>query len=120
MHPATHAAAMHPASHAAAMHAATHTATMHAASHATAATTPSEHRRRKGKRRSERTRNEATKDSVVHRNSSSVIKLQRQTSLQEDDQETQMIPSFQMTNAPISDTKVRFVSLRRCGVLQSN
>src|SRR6266849_9009083 len=101
MHPSTHAA-VHPSTHAA-VHAASHAATMATTA---AAAAPSEHRRSKGKRSRERTRNEATQDSVVHRNSSSVIDCSDRYRLQEDDQETQMIPLFQMTNAPISDTEV--------------
>jgi hypothetical protein len=78
MHPATHAAATHSASHAAAMHAASHAAAMHAASHAAAmhaashaaATAPSasECRWRQSKRCTERTRDQATQELVVHPN----------------------------------------------------
>jgi len=73
MHPATHAAAMHSASHAAAMHSASHAAAMHAASHAaamatTAAASARECRWRQSKRRTERTRDQATQELVVHPN----------------------------------------------------
>jgi hypothetical protein len=63
MHPATHAAAVHPASHAAGMHAAS-------AAMATAAAAPSarECRWRQSKRRTERTRDQATQELVVHPN----------------------------------------------------
>ena len=87
MRASAHAAGMHPASHAAAMHATAHTATMAAAT----ATTASERRWRKGKRRSERTRDEATKDLVIHPNSSVVESQRRIPSQEEDDQQSQMI-----------------------------
>jgi hypothetical protein len=73
MHPATHAAAVHSASHAAGMHSASHAAGMHAASAAmataaTAATSARECRWRQSKRRTERTRDQATQELVVHPN----------------------------------------------------
>jgi hypothetical protein len=76
MHPATHAAAMHSATHAAAMHAASHAPRMHAASHAAAMATAAattttaarECRWRESKRRTERTRDQATQQLVVHPN----------------------------------------------------
>jgi hypothetical protein len=70
MHPATHAAAVHSASHAAAVHSASHAAGMHAASAAMAAAAPSarECRWRQSKRRTERTRDQATQELVVHPN----------------------------------------------------
>jgi hypothetical protein len=74
MHPATHAADMHPTSHAADMHPASHAADMHPASHATAmataaaATAASECRWRQSKRRTERARDQATQELVVHSN----------------------------------------------------
>jgi hypothetical protein len=74
MHPAAHAAAMHSASHA--MHPASHAAAVHSTSHAAAmaATTTtsaaSECRWRQSKRRTERTRDQATQELVVHPNSS--------------------------------------------------
>src|SRR5258706_11327606 len=80
MHPASHAAGMHPASHAAAVHPASHAAAMHPTSHAAAmataaaatATTASERRWRQSKRRTERTRDQAPQELVVHPNSSVV------------------------------------------------
>ncbi|HXQ08922.1 MAG TPA: hypothetical protein VN831_29720, partial [Bradyrhizobium sp.] len=72
MHPAAHAAATHAASHAAAVHAASHAAAVHAASHAaamtTAATAARECRWRQSKRCTERTRDQATQELVVHPN----------------------------------------------------
>jgi hypothetical protein len=73
MHPATHAAAMHPATHAAAVHPASHAAGMHAASHAAAmataaATAARECRWRQSKRCTERTRDQATQELVIHPN----------------------------------------------------
>jgi hypothetical protein len=69
MRAAAHGGEMHAASHAAAMHAASHAAAMHAASHA-AATAPSasECRWRQSKRCTERTRDQATQELVVHPN----------------------------------------------------
>jgi hypothetical protein len=64
MHPATHAAGMHPTSHAAAVHPASHAAAMAAATAATA----SECRWRQSKRRTERARDQATQELVVHSN----------------------------------------------------
>ena len=60
---AAHRADMHPSSHAAGMHATSHTAAVHATATTAAAT---ERRCRKGKRGSKCTRDEATKDLVVH------------------------------------------------------
>jgi hypothetical protein len=75
MHPATHAAAMHPATHAAAVHPASHAAGMHAASHAAAMATAAaaaaaarECRWRQSKRCTERTRDQATQELVIHPN----------------------------------------------------
>jgi len=69
-HSATHGADMHPTSHPADMHsAATEVPTSEAAA---MAATASERRGRKSKRRSKRTRDEATKELVVHPNSSVV------------------------------------------------
>jgi hypothetical protein len=64
MHPATHAA-VHSAAHAAAMHAASHAAAMATAAAATAAR---ECRWRQSKRCTERTRDQATQELVVHPN----------------------------------------------------
>jgi hypothetical protein len=66
MHPATHAAAVHSAAHAAGMHAASHAATM--ATAAAAATAARECRWRQSKRCTERTRDQATQELVVHPN----------------------------------------------------
>jgi hypothetical protein len=63
-HPATHAAAVHSAAHAAGMHAASHAAAMAAA----AAPSARECRWRQSKRRTERTRDQATQELVVHPN----------------------------------------------------
>jgi hypothetical protein len=75
MHPAAHAAAVHSAAHAATVHSASHAAAMHSTSHAaamaTAATTTSaasECRWRQSKRCTERTRDQATQELVVHPN----------------------------------------------------
>jgi hypothetical protein len=72
MRAATHGGEMHPATHAAAVHSASHAAGMHAASAAmaTAAAAPSarECRWRQSKRRTERTRDQATQELVVHPN----------------------------------------------------
>jgi hypothetical protein len=65
MHAATHAAATHSASHAAGMHAASHAAAMATAAAATAAR---ECRWRQSKRYTERTRDQATQELVVHPN----------------------------------------------------
>jgi hypothetical protein len=124
MHAAAPAAGVHPSSHAhssmsasethssmAASHAhpsmtASHAAAMTASATTTAATR--ERRWRQGKRDTKRTCDEATKDLVVHRDSS-VVELQRQISPQEDDdQETQTIQEFQLTNATVSDRRVSF------------
>jgi hypothetical protein len=69
MRAAAHGGEMHPATHAAATHSASHAAAMHAASHA-AATAPSasECRWRQSKRCTERTRDQATQELVVHPN----------------------------------------------------
>jgi hypothetical protein len=79
MHPSSHAAAVHPASHATAMHPASHAAAMHPTSHAAAmataaaaTTATSECRWRQSKRRTERTRDQAPQELVVHPNSSVV------------------------------------------------
>jgi hypothetical protein len=64
MHPATHAAATHSTSHAAGMHAASHAAAMATA----AATAARECRWRQSKRCTERTRDQATQELVVHPN----------------------------------------------------
>ena len=67
-----HAADMHAADvHAAGTHPSPHPA-VHTASHAATVTTASKHRWGKGKRRSKRTRDKATKELVVHPNSSVV------------------------------------------------
>jgi len=73
MHSATHAAAMHSVAHAAPMHSAPHAAAMHAATHAAAMATAAaasarECRWRQSKRRTERTRDQATQELVVHPN----------------------------------------------------
>jgi hypothetical protein len=76
MHPATHAADMHPATHAADMHPPSHAAAVHSASHAAAttaaatatATAASECRWRQSKRHTERTRDQAIQELVVHSN----------------------------------------------------
>jgi len=73
--PATHSAEARPATHATGVHPASHAAGVHPASHAAAATmtataTTSERRRRNSERRSQRTRDEAIQDPVVHPNSS--------------------------------------------------
>src|SRR6266851_5555184 len=73
MRAAAHGGEMHPATHAAAMHSATHAAAMHSASHAaamatTAAASARECRWRQSKRRTERTRDQATQELVVHPN----------------------------------------------------
>jgi hypothetical protein len=73
MRAAAHGGEMHPASHAAGMHAASHATGMHAASHAAAmaaaaATAARECRWRESKRRTERTRDQATQELVVHPN----------------------------------------------------
>jgi TolA-binding protein len=92
-------------SHAHSSMTASHAAAMTASATTTAATR--ERRRRHGKRETKCTCDEATKD-LVHRDSS-LIELQRQISPQEDDdQETQTIQEFQMTNATVSDTQVSF------------
>jgi hypothetical protein len=65
MHPATHAAGTHAASHAAAMHAASHAAAMATAA---AAASARECRWRQSKRCTERTRDQATQELVVHPN----------------------------------------------------
>jgi hypothetical protein len=72
-HPATHAAAVHSATHAAAVHSASHAAGMHAASAAMAtaaatATAARERRWRQSKRCTERTRDQATQELVIHPN----------------------------------------------------
>jgi hypothetical protein len=67
MHPATHAAAVHSTAHAAAMHAASHAAAMATAAAATAAAAR-ECRWRQSKRCTERTRDQATQELVVHPN----------------------------------------------------
>jgi len=82
-HSATHGADMHPTSHPADMHsAATEVPTAEAAA---MAATASERRGRKSKRRSKRTRDEATKELVVHPNSS-VVELQRRIPSQKQEQ----------------------------------
>jgi hypothetical protein len=65
MHPTTHAAGTHAASHAAAMHAASHAAAMATAA---AAASARECRWRQSKRCTERTRDQATQELVVHPN----------------------------------------------------
>jgi hypothetical protein len=115
MHAAAPAAAVHPSSythssmtssHAHSSMTASHAAAMTASATTTAATR--ERRWRQGKRDTKCTCDEATKDLVVHRDSS-LVELQRQISPQEDDdQETRTIQEFQMTNATVSDTQVSF------------
>jgi hypothetical protein len=73
MRAAAHGGEMHPATHAAAVHSASHAAGMHAASAAmatAAAAAPSarECRWRQSKRRTERTRDQATQQLVLHPN----------------------------------------------------
>src|SRR5216684_4436701 len=73
MRAAAHGGEMHPAAHAAATHAASHAAAVHSASHAAAMTTAAataarECRWRQSKRRTERTRDHATQELVVHPN----------------------------------------------------
>ena len=73
MRAAAHGGETHPATHAAAVHSASHAAGMHAASHAMAtatatATAARECRWRQSKRRTERTRDQATQELVIHPN----------------------------------------------------
>src|SRR5713101_4332221 len=67
MRAAAHGGEMHPASHAAGVHAASHAAAMATAA-AAAATAARECRWRQSKRRTERTRDQATQELVVHPN----------------------------------------------------
>jgi hypothetical protein len=115
MHAAAPAAAVHPSSHAHSSMTACHAHSSMTASHAAAMTSSAtttaatrECRWRQGKRHTKCTRDQATKNPVVHRDSS-LVELQRLISPQEDDdQETQTIQEFQLTNATVSDTQVSF------------
>jgi hypothetical protein len=102
---AAHAPAAHSTCHGAGMHsaAAAHATTAHAAT-----AMKGKGRGRKSKCGAECARDEATKELVVHLNSSVAELPRRIPSQEEDDQEAQKDPCFQMKNATVSDTEISF------------